>query len=428
MTLLPGLRFSGPVAVRLADAARPFVGGDLPFRLRAWDGSEAGPQDAPLVELRSSVALQRMLWNPGELGAAQAYVAGELEVHDDLGETLSQVRAGLAERGLQPVWANPAAIARAAQTVLGVGALGLPPAAPASQAQVRGQLHSRARDRSAVSFHYDLGPGFYPALLDDTMTFSCAYWASSARDYGLVDAQRDKLALVCRKLGLGAGMTLLDVGCGFGSLALHAARHHGVRVTAVTLSVAERDWVVERVAAEGLEGSVEVRLEDYRDVTGAFDAVASVEMGEHVGERNYPRYAAVLAGAVRPGGLVLVQQISRPDPQGGRYPGGGPFVESFIAPDMHMRPAAETVAHLERAGLTVREVEPLSEHYVRTATAWLERFEAAADTLTGLVGDEVVRAWRLFLVGGTLSFREGRMGVEQILAERASTDPAATSS
>lgn len=421
MTLLPGFR-SGPVAPRLADAARPFVGGDLPFRLRAWDGSEAGPDTGPLIELRSPVAVQRMLWNPGELGTAQAYVTGELEVHDDLGDTLARVRSALAERGQRGGWANPAAIARAAQTVLGVGALGLPPAPPASQAQVHGPPHSRARDLRAVEFHYALDHGFYAALLDETMAFSCAYWTGSGPGYGLADAQHDKLDLVCGKLGLAPGMTLLDLGCGFGSLALHAARRYGARVVGVTVVAQEKDAAEARIRAAGLTDLVEIRLLDYRDVTGTFDAVASIEMGEHVGERNYPAYAAVLARSVRPGGRVLVQQISRPERHGGRFPGGGPFIESFIAPDMHMRPAEETVAHLEQGGLTVRDVQPLGEHYVRTAGAWLDRLDEASGTLGGLVGEEVVRAWRLFLVGGTMTFRDGRMGVEQILAERTAAD------
>ena len=165
---------------------------------------------------------------------------------------------------------------------------------------------------------------------------------------------------------------------------------------------------------------MEIRLQDYRDVPerGTFDAVSSIEMGEHVGEGNYPTYVEVLRRSVRPGGRVLVQQMSRPGPRGGRHPGGGPFIESFIAPDMHMRPVGETVAHLERGGLEVRDVHALREHYVRTVAAWLDRFEANLDRLTDLVGEEVVRVWRLYLVGGALAFRDGRMGVDQMLCVR----------
>jgi cyclopropane-fatty-acyl-phospholipid synthase len=147
---------------------------------------------------------------------------------------------------------------------------------------------------------------------------------------------------------------------------------------------------------------------------GAFDAVGSLEMGEHVGEHGYPTYVEALRRAVRPGGRVLVQQMSRT----GRHPGGGPFIESFIAPDMHMRPVGETIAHLERGGLEVRDVQALREHYVRTVGGWLESFERHLPELTALVGEEVVRVWRLYLVGGALAFREGRMGVDQILCVR----------
>ena len=157
-----------------------------------------------------------------------------------------------------------------------------------------------------------------------------------------------------------------------------------------------------------------MRLCDYRDVSGSYDAVASIEMGEHVGERTYPTYAAVLARSVRPGGRVLVQQMSRR----GRHPGGGPFIESFIAPDMRMRPVGQTVAHLEGVGLEVRDVHALREHYVRTVAGWQQRFEANVEAITALVGPELVRVWRLYLAGGAAAFREGRMGVDQILAVR----------
>jgi cyclopropane-fatty-acyl-phospholipid synthase len=282
---------------------------------------------------------------------------------------------------------------------------------------VRGRLHSRVRDREAIRHHYDLSNDFYSLLLGDTMAYSCAYWASDDPAYDLDQAQRDKLDLVCRKLDLGPTSTLLDVGCGWGSLALHAAERFGARVTGITIAAEQKAFIDDRIRARGLGGLVEIRLQDYRDpVAGAgfFDAVASIEMGEHVGEANYPTYVEVLRRSVRPGGRVLVQQMSRTGP----HPGGGPFIESFIAPDMHMRPVDETVALMERGGLDVRDVHALREHYVRTVDGWLERFEANLPGLTELVGEEAVRVWRLYLVGGRLAFRDGRMGVDQILGDR----------
>ena len=408
------------IAQRLATALQPFVGGELPVRLRAWDGSEAGPPEAPVVELRSPNAMRRMLRNPGELGAAQAYVTGELDVPEangwDLGSALSHTISVARDRGLSGGWPSPGAVVHAVRTASSIGALGHPPAPPASQARLRGRRHSLLRDRRAISHHYDLSNEFYAALLDPSMAYSCGYWTSTDASYTLADAQRDKLDLVCRKLGLEPGMSLLDVGCGWGSLSLHAAEHFGARVTGITIAEEQKVFVDDRIRQRGLEDLVEIRLQDYREVSTdhLYDAVGSIEMGEHVGEANYPTYVDVLRSAVRPGGRVLVQQMSRTGP----HPGGGPFIESFIAPDMHMRPVGETVAYLEEGGLEVRDMHGLREHYVRTVQGWLDRFEANLDELTALVGGEVVRVWRLYLVGGQLAFRDGRMGVDQILCAR----------
>jgi cyclopropane-fatty-acyl-phospholipid synthase len=420
-----GARRATPGAAQALDRAlRPVVGGALPVRLRAWDGSEAGPADAPLVVVASPRALTRLLWSPGELGAAQAYVTGEIDVPGDLDAALTHVWAVAAERGLAGTRPGAAAVARAVRTAVRLGALGRRPAAPVTQAQVRGRLHSQARDRSVISHHYDLSNEFYAAILDESMAYSSAYWTSTDPAYSLAEAQRDKLALVCDKLGLGPGMRLLDVGCGWGALALYAAEHVGARVTGVTISREQKAFIDDRIAARGLADRVEIRLLDYRDVPagpdgdGGFDAVASLEMGEHVGQGNYPTYVDVLRRAVRPGGRVLVQQMSRT----GSHPGGGPFIESFIAPDMHMRPVGETVALIEAGGLEVRDVHAMREHYVRTVAHWIARFEAHQDQLRSLlpgdVAEEVLRVWRLYLVGGAMAFREGRMGVDQILAVR----------
>ncbi|MGZ6752842.1 MAG: class I SAM-dependent methyltransferase [Nocardioides sp.] len=404
----------GGVAQRLAEAVRPFVGGDLPVRLRAWDGSEAGPADAPLVELRSVDAVRRLLWHPGELGAAQAYVTGELDVHHDLDDALTHAFAVARERGLSGTRPSASAIASAVRAAVGLGAVGRPPAAPASQARIKGRLHSALRDRRAISHHYDLSNEFYSLILEESMAYSCGYHATP--DVPLEEAQRAKLSLICTKLGLEPGMKLLDVGCGWGSLSLHAAEHFGAQVTGVTIAAEQKKFIDARIKERGLEDRVEIRLQDYREVPERdhFDAVSSIEMGEHVGEKNYPTYAEVLRRSVRPGGRVLVQQMSRT----GKWPGGGPFIESFIAPDMYMRPVGETVAYLERGGLEVRDVHALREHYVLTVHGWLERFEANIERLTELVGEEVVRVWRLYLVGGAMAFRDGRMGVDQILMVR----------
>ena len=412
------------VAQRLAGVLQPFLGGPLPVRLRCWDGSEfvppGDPAASPVVELRSPDAVRRLLWHPGELGAAQAYVTGELDVLEvdgwDLDKALTHSFAVAAERGLSGARIRPAAVVEALRTAVGIGALGRRPANPATQADVKGRLHSKLRDRSAISFHYDLSNEFYELILEPQMAYSCGYHSSP--EQSLEDAQRAKLDLVCTKLGLEPGMRMLDVGCGWGSLSLHAAEHYGAQVTGVTIAAEQKRFIDARIAERGLSDRVEIRLQDYRDAVPPagheYDAVGSLEMGEHVGQKNYPTYAQVLHDAVRPGGRVLVQQMSR----SGKWPGGGPFIQSFIAPDMHMRPVGETVALLESGGLEVRDVHAMREHYVLTVAGWLERFRSNRDRLVALMGEEVYRVWELYLVGGSMSFRDGRMGVDQILMVR----------
>ncbi|KIC67934.1 SAM-dependent methyltransferase [Pseudarthrobacter phenanthrenivorans] len=404
------------LAETIAEALRPVVGGELPVRLKVWDGSEAGPAGAPVVRLNSPNAIRRLLWAPGELGAAQAYVTGELDIDGDLNSALQQLWEVVRHRRLSGVRPTPAVLARIGRIARAAGALGAPPAAPATQAKVTGRLHSLVRDRAAISHHYDLSNDFYGLILDPQMAYSSGYWLREPGEgYGVEDAQRDKLDLVCRKIGLAPGTRMLDVGCGWGSLSLHAARHYGVSVVGVTLSVEQKAFIDARIREYGLEGRVDIRVQDYREVPdGPFDAVASLEMGEHVGQKNYPVYAKALFNNVVPGGKVLVQQMSRR----GRHPGGGPFIESFIAPDMHMRPVGETLGFLEDAGLEIEGVEGMRRHYVRTLEAWYATFSRNQERAEAMMGAEVVRVWRLYLVGALRSFAEGRMGVEQILCSR----------
>lgn len=405
------------VAARLAELIEPLVGGELPVRLTAWDGSSAGPSNAPKVTLRNANVLRRLLWSPGELGAAQAYVLGELDVEGDLGDALTHVWKVSAERGLGSVTPTPAVVLAVVKAARSLGAFGRPLPPPDSQAQVRGRLHSLARDRAAIGHHYDLSNDFYQLILDENMAYSSGYWTSEDPDYTLEDSQRDKLDLVCRKIGLdqSRGRRLLDVGCGWGSLSLHAAREYGAHVVGVTISAEQKAFIDAKVRMLGLEDWVEIRLQDYREIPdGPFDAVASIEMGEHVGEDNYPTYVKALHDNVIEGGRVLIQQMSRT----GAHPGGGPFIESFIAPDMFMRPLGRTVAMIEEGGLEVRDVQGLREHYVRTVDAWIDTFESNFERVVELVGLEVARVWRLYLVGGGMAFRDGRMGVHQILSVR----------
>ncbi|MFG2601215.1 class I SAM-dependent methyltransferase [Streptomyces sp. NPDC048462] len=407
-------------AQRLEPLVEQLLGGPLPVRVRMWDGSETGAADGPLVHVRSRRALRRLLWAPGELGLAEAYITGDVDVEGDLAEGLRAMRLAVRERGLRPPRPGVGDRLRAAGTALRLGAVGPRPPVPAARAGLHGVLHSKSRDRAAISHHYDLSNDFYALLLDETMAYSCGYWTSDAPGYEPVDAQHDKLELICRKLDLRPGARLLDIGCGWGSLTLYAAQRHGVRVTAVTLAREQAAHVRAQVAERNLEDLVEVRCCDYRDIgrapghEGGYDAVSTIEMGEHVGDAEYPAFTATLHAMVRPQGRVLVQQMSR----GRDAPGGGAFIESYIAPDMHMRPLGETVALLEGAGLEVRDVEALREHYVLTVDAWRRTLEGNQQEFVDLVGEETVRVWRLYLAGGALAFEERRMGVDQILSVR----------
>lgn len=406
------------VASEIAETLERHLGGELPVHLTAWDGSSAGPADAPRVVLYSPDAIRRILWHPGELGAAQAYVTGELDVRDDLDDALTHAWDTVRSRRLTGVRLTPRLLLDVARLAWRLDVLGLPRPAPASQAKVRGRLHSMTRDRAAISHHYDLSNDFYELILDSHMAYSSAYWMSTDPGYTLDDAQADKLDLVCRKVGLDRrpGMRFLDIGCGWGSLSLRAAEKFGAHVIGVTISAEQKAFIDARVAERGLTDQVEIRVQDYRAIPDdPFDAVASVEMGEHVGQRNYPVYAQTLHDKVAPGGLVCIQQMSRP---AGNHPGGGPFIESFIAPDMYMRPLGQTVELLEDAGLEVRDTEAMREHYVRTVDVWYETFEKNWAQVVDLVGEEVARVWRLYLVGGRMAFRDGRMGVDQIIARR----------
>ncbi|MDQ3326882.1 MAG: cyclopropane-fatty-acyl-phospholipid synthase family protein [Actinomycetota bacterium] len=404
-------------AQRLEKIVRPALGGELPIRLRAWDGSEAGPVDAPTVVVSSPTALRRLLYRPNELGLAQAYVTGEIEVEGDLLDGLRRVWQSVRERGSRGRLGFPAMV-KAARAGVELGIVGKPLPPPDSQARLRGRLHTKRRDREAISHHYDLSNDFYSLILDGNKAYSCGYWTSDDPSYTVSDAQRDKLDLICTKLGLGPGMRLLDVGCGWGSLSIHAAQNFGVRVIGVTLSEQQRQFVQKRIDDLDLGGLAEVRRQDYRDVTdGSFDAVCSIEMGEHVGKGNYPKFITGLHALLRPEGRLLIQQMSRKDKHG-----GGPFIEAFIAPDMYMGPVGETVALIEDCGLEVRDVHALREHYVRTIHAWYRTFEDNYGEAVEMVGEEVARVWRLYLVGSALSFEEGRMGIDQILAVRATAD------
>jgi cyclopropane-fatty-acyl-phospholipid synthase len=402
------------VAETLSGVVTPLFDGPLPVNVRAWDGSELHSDDpkAPTVVINSPNALRRMVWAPGEIGLSRAYVTGELDVDGDLADAFRRIWAATRERNLK-AQLRPSTVARAVRAAYRLGAVKRPLPPPTSEARPTGRLHSKRRDAQVISHHYDLSNALYTLLLDEHMAYSCAYWTSDDPSYTVADAQRDKLDLICRKLDLKPGTRLLDVGCGWGALSVHAAKEYGATVIGVTISKEQLEFGKARLATEGIEHLVDLRLQDYRDIAdGPYDAISTIEMGEHVGAENYPAFLATLHGLLRDGGRLLTQQMSH----GPNHPGGGPFIEAYIAPDMHMRPLPELLALIDAAGFEIRDVHALREHYVRTVEAWHEEFEQRWDEVVALVGLEQARVWRLYLVGGALTFEENRMGVDQILS------------
>jgi cyclopropane-fatty-acyl-phospholipid synthase len=403
------------VATAISELIAPMFGGRLPIAIRAWDGSSTGPDGTPVVVLNSPRALAHIAWAPGELGMARAYITGDLDIEGDIATGLSSVWRARREAPEQSTKLGFSTAVRGLRLLASNGGLRRPKP-PEGELVLRGRLHTKRRDAAVIHHHYDVSNTLYSLLLDENMAYSSGYWTSDDSSYDIVDAQRDKLDMICRKLGLAPGKHLLDVGCGWGALSIHAAREYGARVTGITISAEQLAFATQRVGELGLGHLVDLRLLDYRDLPAEaqYDAISVIEMGEHVGKGNYPAFAASLHRLVAEEGRLLVQQMSR----GGSHPGGGPFIERYITPDMHMRPVQETIGVLAAAGFEIRDVHAMREHYVHTVAAWERQLERRWDEVVAAVGVTQARVWRLYLAGGALAFAENRMGVDQILSVR----------
>ncbi|MGW1544061.1 class I SAM-dependent methyltransferase [Streptomyces sp. NPDC002309] len=409
-------------ASRLEGLLEQVVGTPLPVRVRAWDGSQAGPPGAPVVVVRNRRALRRLLWKPGELGLARAWVAGDLEVEGDLYTALGLISGliwdrGEDARGLTEALRDPE-VRAGVRGLVRLAGPGLPPAPPGEEVRrPRRNLHTRRSDKRAVSHHYDVGNDFYELVLGPSMVYSCAYWPTP--DSTLETAQHDKLEIVCRKLALTPGRRLLDVGCGWGSMAIHAAREHGVGVVGVTLSQEQAAYARKRVADAGLTDRVEIRVQDYRDVTdGPYDAISSIGMAEHVGAERYLEYAEDLHALLRPGGRLLNHQIARRPRRDESAYQADDFIDAYVFPDGELAPVGTTVTQLERAGFEVRDVESIREHYALTLRRWVENLEAGWAEAVRLAGPGRSRVWQLYMAASALAFERNRIGVNQVLAVR----------
>jgi cyclopropane-fatty-acyl-phospholipid synthase len=407
---------TSPVADVLAPLVERLLGTRTPpIGIRFWDGSWLGRRDADASLLvRSPDALRRLVWAPNELGLGRAYVAGELDVEGDVFTALDLRNAiGRPDEHveLEFGWRGRLDAMRGARRL---GVLGPPPPVPPEEARLGGRIHSKARDAAAVSHHYDVGNEFYRLVLGPTMAYSCAHFEDEGAT--LEHAQTSKFDLICRKLGLRPGMRLLDVGCGWGGMVLHAVEHYGVRAVGITLSQPQADLASKRVAEAGLGGRIEIRVQDYRDVDdGPFDAISSIGMFEHVGLAQMAEYAGRLFTLLAPEGRLLNHAISRP---------AGPtteldrnsFVARYVFPDGELHEVGRVVSLLQEQGFEVRDVESLREHYDRTLRCWVANLEDAWDEAVGLVGEARARVWRLYLAGSALNFRHHRTSIHQVLA------------
>ena len=396
----------------VARAIEAVLGPDLPIGVRAYDGSRLGPPDPPATLVIGSPAVfQRMVSAPGELGLGRAYVAGELDVEGDVYAALSALRDRVSDvrRFDARRWAE-------ALRLLGAGGWRRLPV-PAEEARLRGRRHSKERDAAAISHHYDVSNAFYRLVLGPSMTYSCAVWERP--DVTLEEAQAAKYELVCRKLGLEPGMRVLDVGCGWGGMPIHAARHHGVHTVGITLSRRQVEWAEKAVAQARIGDRVQIRYQDYRDVRdGPFDAISSIGMFEHVGLSQLRVYFGRLRGLLRPGGRLLNHGIARP-PNGGRTRfRRRSFIDRYVFPDGELHEVGSVVTAIQERGLEVRHVEGLREHYALTLRAWVRNLEQRWAEAVTEVGPGRARVWRLYMAASALNFEAGRTQIHQVLAVR----------
>jgi cyclopropane-fatty-acyl-phospholipid synthase len=384
-----------------------------PFALRFWDGSfvAATVDDAPEFHVQRPAAIAQFLRAPSELGLGRAYVAGDLTT-DDLDAAFAIVDSW------EPPPVPVADRIRLMLAALPAAAAGGLPRMPSIELILRGERHSEARDAAAIRYHYDVGNEFFALFLDASMTYSCAIFSRGAQT--LEEAQRDKLQLIATKLDLRAGQRVLDVGCGWGSFAIHAASHHDVNVVGITLSESQAELARRRVAEAGLGDRVEIRFADYRDVAdGPYDAISSIGMVEHVGGTQIDRYAGTLARLLTPGGRLLNHGIAALDPD--EDPTGDLFSNRYVFPDGEPLALSRIQLAVERAGLRTTHVEGFAADYARTLREWTRRLDDRLDEAERIAGPERTRIWRLYLRAARRGFDVGYTSVYQVLAHRPST-------
>jgi cyclopropane-fatty-acyl-phospholipid synthase len=384
---------------------------DAPIAFEAFDGSSVGPPDPMIrVLVKDPRALNYIATAPSDLGLARAYVAGYLDVEGDLFTALIML-SGVHVGALS--WADRMKVLRE----LGLQILRpLPPPPEETHPSLWwGLRHSLQRDSRVISHHYDVSNTFYEWLLGPTMAYTCAVYPHEGAT--LDEAQEEKVDLVCRKLDLQPGQRLLDVGCGWGTMVMHAAAHYGVNVLGVTLSRQQAEWGRKHIADLGLTDRAEIRHDDYRNVgeTG-FDAVSSIGLTEHIGARHLSSYVRFLASKVRPQGRLLNHCITRPDTSGPARAGG--FINRYVFPDGELEAVASIIAAIQDNGFEVRHEENFREHYARTCAAWSDNLDSHWDDALAEIGQAKARVWRLYLAASRLGFFQRRIELHQVLAVR----------
>lgn len=402
----------------LAEILEVLAGGTLPLRFTAYDGSSAGPPDAPFgLELTSPRGTTYLATARGDLGLARAYIAGDLEVHGvHPGDPYPLLRA-LAD-DLVFTMPSPRVMS---QIVRSIGVQHLRPIDPPSleapprwRRMANGLRHSKSRDAEAIHHHYDVSNAFYEWVLGPSMTYTCACYPRP--DASLDEAQENKYRLVFEKLRLTPGDRLLDVGCGWGGMVRYAARR-GVKATGVTLSKEQASWARRAIEAESLQDLAEVRHGDYRDIRdGRFDAVSSIGLLEHIGVRNYESYFRFLQDRLRPGGLLLNHCITRPENRS--RPSTHGFIDRYVFPDGELTGSGRIITEAQDVGLEVLHEENLRSHYAMTLRDWCANLVAHWDEAVAEVGPERAKVWGLYMAGSRLSFERNGIQLHQVLAAK----------
>lgn len=399
----------------LAAVLELMAGGRLPLRFTAYDGSAAGPADAPYgLDLKTSRGLSYLATGRGDLGLARAYISGDLDIHGVHPGDPYELLKALAE-SLE--FTHPPA-RQMIEIVRSIGVEHLRPIAPPpGEAPPRwrrvaeGMRHSKSRDAEAIHHHYDVSNTFYEWVLGPTMTYTCACYPDL--DASLDEAQQNKYRLVFEKLRLQPGDRLLDVGCGWGGMVRYAARR-GIRATGVTLSKEQTAWAQKAIAEEGLSDLAEVRYGDYRDIAeSGFDAVSSIGLLEHIGVRNYGSYFEFLHAKLRTGGLMLNHCITRPENRSA--PAARGFIDRYVFPDGELTGSGRVISEAQDAGLEVLHEENLRAHYAMTLRDWCANLVDHWDEAVAEVGLATAKVWGLYMAGSRLGFENNGIQLHQVL-------------